>query len=148
MTTWDDAADPAPDVNMTPLIDVTFLLLVFFTMISVLNDMEREADVQLPEAWATIVDRSPADRLIVNVEKDGAIVLFGRPATIEQLRRTLRERRDMLRRYEQATGQPPIVVRGHRACPYEHVEAVLDAIRAERLNKILFAAYEIREKDR
>jgi len=142
-----ESEDPALDVNLTPLIDVTFLLLVFFTMISVFNEMEREAEVVLPEAYATVIDEMAKERMIVNIEVDGQIVVFSQRMNAAKFRKILRGRRKLLAYYEKETGAAPIVVRGDLECPYEHIKEVLDVIRDEKFQKILFASHEIKDKE-
>jgi biopolymer transport protein ExbD len=144
-----DAGDPSLSLNMTPMIDVVFQLLIFFTMVSALNDMERDAKLKLPEAYATAVQESGEKlRMIVNIRENGDIVTFGLKKTLGQLRTELRHRRGDLIRYQAQTGSAPIIVRGDANCPYKYVKEVLDAIRDEKFEKILFASYSLYDRDR
>ncbi len=52
------------DVNLTPLIDVVFLLLIFF-MVSTTFTKETHLDIDLPEASAKPVDQQDKDRIEV-----------------------------------------------------------------------------------
>lgn len=56
--------------NLTPVIDVVFLLLIFFLVATRFDQEERELDVQLPE----VVQAQPlamTQGLIINISKDG-----------------------------------------------------------------------------
>ncbi|MAV37214.1 MAG: biopolymer transporter ExbD [Planctomycetaceae bacterium] len=56
--------------NLTPVIDVVFLLLIFFLVATQFNQEERELDVELPE----VVQAQPVamtQGLIINITRDG-----------------------------------------------------------------------------
>jgi biopolymer transport protein ExbD len=129
------------EVNMTPMIDIVFQLLTFFTMISTMNRMEREAKLDLPEANAAVVDEMATQRMIVNIERDGTIKLFGLRATKREFANQLRQRKVMLLSTQRTTGSAPIVIRADQDTEYKNVREVLDIIRAEKFPKILFAAW-------
>jgi len=139
---------PPLDVDMTPLIDVTFLLMIFFMVVSVFNDMEREAKVELPATYyqAQIEKEVAKERMVINVEADGAIVLYSQRMDMPAFREALRRYAPGLRALG-ATGTAPIVLRGHKACPFRHVRDVLAAIYEEDFTKIMFAAYAREEEE-
>jgi len=142
------AESPAVDVDMTPMIDVVFQLLIFFTMVSVFDEAERASKVVLPKAWATVIEDMAKERMTVNIEQDGRIVVFGQGLDVDGLRRVLRGRRRLLAAYEKSTGSAPIIVRGHEDCEYRHIKDVLDAIRDEKFQKIMFASHMMEEEGR
>lgn len=86
----------SPDVRleMTPMIDVIFLLLTFFIFALVLMVRAEVLDVQLPEIGA---GEKPSGELItIALERDGRIVLDGQPVELGGLVervRTLRHER-------------------------------------------------------
>jgi biopolymer transport protein ExbD len=136
------------DVDMTPLIDVVFLLLIFFMIISVFNDMERKAEVELPVGYQARIAKNVAkERMIVNIEQNGTIVLFNQDMTMSQFRQKLQKYSAGLKKLAEQSGAAPIVVRGDKECPYEHVKKVLAAIYQQRFQKIMFAAYERKQED-
>ena len=64
-------ADPEADgPNLTPVIDVVFLLLIFFLVATRYDQEERELDVNLPEV-AQAQPLSMTQELIVNISRDG-----------------------------------------------------------------------------
>ncbi len=64
----DSAESEGP--NLTPVIDVVFLLLIFFLVATEYHDAERELDVALPEvAQAQPLAMTP--ELIVNITNEG-----------------------------------------------------------------------------
>jgi biopolymer transport protein ExbD len=62
------------EINMTPMIDVTFLLLIFFMTVNQVSKANR-AEVELPPAKGS-QDQSEGS-LVVNVDRAGAIEVSG-----------------------------------------------------------------------
>jgi biopolymer transport protein ExbD len=90
-----------PEVNLTSLIDVVLLLLVFF-MVSTSFVREAEINIRLPEASAQAQPNPDAEVLEIVISQTGAFIVNGRPL-VNNERRTLRraieqligDRRDM-----------------------------------------------------
>ncbi len=61
---------------MTPMIDVTFLLIIFFIIVNDMTQQELE-DLKLPVAQKAGHDDPPEDRAILNVLDDGTIIWKG-----------------------------------------------------------------------
>jgi len=130
-------------VDMTPLIDVTFLLLIFFMIISVFNQMERAAKVDLPAVVQAVIQKDVAEqRMVVNIERDGSIVLFGQPVTMAGFKEQLRRLGPALRQLGEKAGKSPLIIRADKQCPFEHIKAVLATLYEENITKIMFAGYE------
>lgn len=77
-----------PEVNLTPLIDVVLLLLIFF-MVSSSFVRETEINLRLPEANASAPSEAPANALEISVTETGSYLVNGR-ALVNSERRTLR----------------------------------------------------------
>lgn len=107
-----------PSLNLTPMIDIVFLLLIFFLVGAKFTEMEQEFDVQLP----TVSDVTPLtdrpDEIFVNVHRDGRIVVNGRDRTIKQLEAFLRAAKE---NYDDQA----VVVRGDGGGLYQPVIDVL-----------------------
>ena len=106
--------------NMTPMIDVVFLLIIFFLVASTMARQDSREDYPLPTADSG-QQRSDEDRpaLIVNVRADGQIVVSGnilRP-------RELAER--LLYANEQAGGDLQVRINADRRVLYEAVKPIL-----------------------
>lgn len=133
------------EIDMTPMIDVTFLLLVFFMIISVFNQMERAAELDLPTALQAIIEQDVAkERVIVNIEQDGSIVLFGQRVGLEGFRAQLEKVGPTLRQFGRVSGAAPVVIRGDKDCPFEHIRSVLAVIYDQQIDKFMFAAHEMK----
>jgi len=66
-----------PDINLTSLIDVVLLLLIFF-MVSTSFVREAEINLRLPEASASAPTDAPADALEITVTEAGSYLVNGR----------------------------------------------------------------------
>ncbi len=62
-------------LSMTPLIDVVFLLLIFFLVASRLSQEDRELDIPLPSAANAMPMTAEPQEMIVNIDQTGAIVV-------------------------------------------------------------------------
>jgi biopolymer transport protein ExbD len=75
-------------LNLTPLIDIVFLLLVFFMLTA--HFIEDQAiDIQLPEAVSS-QPSSEDDAIEVSMLPDGKILVDGHPTSLQSLEETLR----------------------------------------------------------
>lgn len=62
------------EVQMGPMIDCVFLLLIFFIVIAVTKKSIKELGIQLPVPTATVADVKPKDRdLVIRVTEAGAV---------------------------------------------------------------------------
>ena len=77
--------DETPALNLTAMLDVMFLLIIFFMLGTRFADQERQIALQVP----TVVNRgaldAAAERKAVNVYRDGTITLDGKPVTLDDL---------------------------------------------------------------
>lgn len=62
------------EVDMTPMIDMTFLLIIFFIIVTDLSQQELE-ELKLPVARSAVEDKPPEFRPILNVLMDGSIII-------------------------------------------------------------------------
>jgi len=88
-----DDSQEADGPNLTPVIDVVFLLLIFFLVATEYAAEERELDVNLPEV-AQAQPLSMTAQLIVNVMKDGTFKIVRKEYNLGQLQTILMEARE------------------------------------------------------
>ena len=77
-------------MEMTPLIDVVFLLIIFFMVSTVFVDFSRRMDINLPSSKSSIIDEKPKT-LEIEMSKDKKIFLAGKPITVLGLEQALRK---------------------------------------------------------
>ena len=131
----------SPEVNLTALIDVVFLLLIFF-MVSTTFEWRTDLGIELPEAGAR---ESVRDVAVVDVAIDagGSVKVDGRrldDPTAGNIRRALAHAaRDL--------DSPQVVVGADARTPHQSVVTVMDAARRAGLYRLTFAARQSGETD-
>lgn len=107
-------------LSMTPLIDVVFLLLIFFLVATRFAEEDRELDVTLPsasEAKPLIV--KPRD-VFINIDQQGNYFLGSRQMDVSQLERALAQI---------GVNNPltqSVKIRADRRCTWQHVAVAID----------------------
>ena len=121
--------DEQPQLNLTPMIDVLFLLIIFFMVATTFGDLERNMELQVPEVAEAGDSVRPAKPLVINVFADGTLDLDGQPVTLEEL--TVAARGGP----RAEPGQPTVVIRGDAACAFQNVASALAACQAARASR-------------
>lgn len=107
-------------LNLTSLIDVVFLLLVFFMVATTFLDPERALELDLPRAQSGSANQEAPEELVLNVFRDGRVALGGR----ELDDTALRERLENAARRDPAT---PVTIRGDARVEHARIVSVMDA---------------------
>jgi biopolymer transport protein ExbD len=108
-------------LEMTPMIDIVFLLMIFFLVASKLDEADRSIDVVLPQASAAKPLTSRPREFVVNIDRDGNYFAGARPVRLEDLQ-------DLLR--QAATDNPQrqaVIVRADENTLHKFVVAAMDA---------------------
>lgn len=114
------------ELNLTPLIDVLFLLIIFFLIGSTLSENERQFDVQVPTVSAAQPLTAPPDQLVINVNRTGQITLGKKIVSLALLTKELKLASD--RYADQA-----VVIRGDGEGKYQLVADILAACHKARI---------------
>jgi biopolymer transport protein ExbD len=122
-------------MNMTPMIDIVFQLLIFFMLIMDMSRAQIEA-LTLPAASKAIKEKFDDPKLLlINVMKDGTVKIggkvFWRPkdADAKKLDDVFNDRRRK-RQYQEVAGKDdwvnyPVMIRADRSTNFEHVQMLL-----------------------
>ena len=110
-----------PEVNLTPLIDVVFILLIFF-MVSTTFQKESEIKIELPEATADPVEEKK-DVLELVIDADGRYFIDQQQVVNTELE-TLKK---AISKFLGDRSEIPVVIRADRLTPYESVVRAMDA---------------------
>ena len=78
-------------INLTPMIDIVFLLIIFFMVGARFTEQERQYDIQLPTSTDVQPLSGQPDALLINVRQDGSILLGGQPVSTAELEEGLRK---------------------------------------------------------
>ncbi|MEE9603386.1 MAG: biopolymer transporter ExbD [Thermoguttaceae bacterium] len=133
--------------NMTPMIDVVFLLIIFFLVSSHLAQQETQLELDLPKASSGIrpqVDNTR--RVVVNVlperKPGGRIMVAGRVMDKAELAELIHFEGKANRKLRKENREAPpleVRIRCDRKVPYGEVEPVMIACAREGVWKVTFA---------
>jgi biopolymer transport protein ExbD len=114
-------------IEMIPLIDVVFLLLIFFIYTMLSMTIHKGIPVLLPKATTGLMDKE--EYLAISITRDHKIFLDEKETSSEDL---------LQRLTDLSKGNPNlrVFIRGDRRIPYEVVVRVLDTVRAAGLRKV------------
>jgi len=107
-------------IEMIPLIDVVFLLLVTFIFFTISMTIHRGLPVQLPSASTAVVERKGF--VEITIQKDGRIFIDKQNVTLEDLRVRL----TALHRESPRT---KVLISGDRKAYYDAIISVMDAVK-------------------
>lgn len=127
-----DDHDQEPQINLTPMLDMVFNLLLFFLAATTFARDEVDLDLKLPQARSG-ASQEGKQQFVVNVLADGRLSVDGREITLEALRQKLAA-------LAQRNREQPVLVRGDHRAQFGVGVQVLDACRLAKLAKVDFAA--------
>ena len=118
--------DPEPtddqSLNLAPMIDVVFLLLIFFMVATTFATMEERMDLDLPQAESGTDALDVPEELVVEVVEGGDVFFEGRSIGLEELSQ-------LMLRTARRDPSTPVTVRGDRSTDYGRVVEILDLAR-------------------
>ncbi|MCN4144916.1 MAG: biopolymer transporter ExbD [Thiohalomonas sp.] len=122
------------DVNITPLIDVVFLLLIFF-MVSTTFDRQSELNIELPEASGEVTESEKVE-IEIFIGPIGKFIINGNEVINTQIDTLLRAMRE-------AAGDdsdPRIIISADKNATHQAVMMAMDAARQLGFVHITFSA--------
>lgn len=120
-----------PRIEMLPLIDIVFLLLVVFIYAMLSMAVHHGMPVQLPTSTTAVLNKE--DLLSVTVNADGTVHINNDPVALAALAATLKEKPGIGPRTK-------VLVFGDRNLSYQILFQVLDQIRLAGINRISLQA--------
>lgn len=129
------------NLDITPLIDVVFLLLIFF-MVSTTFEHNSEINITLPGSSKEMTEAKP-DAVNVGIDSQGVVYINEKAlvnAQIETIKAALSEALVGL-------NEPPVIISADAEASHQSVVRVMDAARQLDLVRITFATQEIRDEE-
>ncbi len=128
-------------IEMLPLIDIVFLLLVFFIYAMLSMAVHRGMDLDLPDSSLTRPSRETPLSVSIGGAADGYRLYLNREEVSERelaarLAQACRDRRQA----------PAVLLFADRGVDYQHLFRVLDLVRRAGIEKISLQARQIRQK--
>ncbi len=106
-------------IELTPIVDMVFLLLIFFLVATTFHQTEREMQIALPASISAGPISTALREIIINVDEDGKIIVSGRTIDPDDLGAIIQAAVAL-------NPQQKVTVRGDRNVAYGYVVAVLD----------------------
>ena len=122
------------DVNLTPLIDVVFLLLIFF-MVSTTFVKESKIDLTLPQSSNEVIEEV-VDRIDVAIDKKG-VVYVNDQALINSQTETIRKALSEAKAAADVD-EPIVIISADSAATHQGVIDIMDAARQNGLFRVTF----------
>jgi len=126
------AVPEAGGFQIAPMVDIVFLLLIFFLVTWNFARYETELDIVVPTAKEGKETRRAVGEVILNVREDGSIVLNRRTLSPEELL-------ESLARISSLYPDQAVVLRGDVNVSYRDIVAVLDICRQANIWNVAFA---------
>ncbi len=135
-----DHKEDSVEVNLTPLIDVVFLLLIFF-MVSTTFDRHAKLKVSLPEA-STKATQQQNDSLILSIDAKGNYFLNDRQIVNQQLDTLKQAILKIMSEKNINIKNASLVLRADANTPHQSVVRAMDAASQIGLTKLSIATVE------
>ncbi len=122
----------SPGFQMAPMIDIVFLLLIFFMVASIYGQWESKIGINVPTADSGVdASRTPGE-IIINLDKDGNIFVNSMSFTPEKLQ-------DLLNQIVEKFKGHPVIIRADKETDYKDVITIIDICRKVDIWNISFA---------
>ena len=122
----------AAGMQLAPMIDIVFLLLIFFIVTWQFSRSETELNVSVPTAEEGSELNRPKGEIIINVLKDGVIKVEGVEVDLVQLHQKLKA---IAQQFE----NQPVRIRGDGEVAYQRIVEVIDTCQKSGIWNISFA---------
>lgn len=117
------------EIPMTSLIDIVFLLLIFFLVATNFTRREMDHKVALPQSEAGVKASQVPSRMVINIREEGTLVVNGRIMRDDELRTAVRE-------FAEAYPERPAVIRADAKVPYRSVMQVFGICRSAGVRNV------------
>ncbi len=120
--------DEQPSLNLTPMIDIVFLLIIFFMVGTQFTEPERKLKLEVPSVSNANLSAAP-EKKVVNVYRNGQVELDRKIVTLEQLTSKLAAARSQYR-------DLGVLVRGDAQASNQTMVSVLVACKRAGVSKL------------
>lgn len=136
----EDQGEPA-EMDMSPMIDMVFLLLLFFLVVSNPKTIKIDPNVQPPVAANGQAAKSLHGKIVINIDKDGGFLaedLKTRFDGIDDLKDYLEKEKDRVK----GLGKTPVLhIRGDKRADFKFCQRVIKAGAAAGIDSLAYGAY-------
>ena len=112
--------DVAGLVNLTPMLDMVFLLLIFFLVASRFEEEERSLEVHLPQASEAMPLTAKPRELFINIDAQGRYFVAGRFVSAVELEQILAQAA------ANNPGRQSVIVRADKHCTWQPIVSAVN----------------------
>ena len=123
---------PLPVIQMIPLIDILFINLSFFMALFLHFNFESELNISVPQAQTGVESKISPEEVVINVLKDGTIIVNHKRMSRDQLGALLKKTAELY-------PSQAVVLRADQKTYHEYVVPVLDICAKSKICNISFA---------
>ena len=135
------------EIDMTPMIDVTFQLIAFFMFVLNFGESDRDARVNLPSSdLAKPPDTPFVAPLVLQLTKDGRVLYGGDEMSIQSFRPLLLRERQVLERSGGKVSDSTVIIRADGDVKTGLVQELIKECQAERYEKFALRAMSKKEE--
>ncbi len=127
-------------INLTPMIDIVFLLIIFFMVGTQFTQRESQFEIQLPSVAAARPLTALPDEIVVTVTHEGGLQVDGQTCSLVELETRLRDAKENF-------ADQAVVIRGDGRSVYQHVMDVMGVCHQAAITHINLPAQLKREED-
>lgn len=126
--------------NITPMIDVVFLLIIFFLMASYFVRSEQSRPIVLPNAQQGATDdQASQNRLTITVEQDGHYSIGGQILPESTVFRRIQELTDIRVENGGSEPAPEVRIRSDRDAKFVEIRRIIEQCASQNIRSIKFA---------
>ncbi len=128
--------DEEPNFQLAPMIDIVFVILIFFVATYAVTREEKLVGLNLPETVTGEAEFSKRQQILVNLDKDGTIYIEKRRLASEMLERRLRQ---LAAFAVDEKAKPGVIIRADGDCPHRKVVEVMDLCAKAGISQVHFS---------
>ena len=117
------------EIPLTPLIDVVFLLLIFFLVATNFNHKEYDQKVNLPHTTANNKSEYNNNNLVINIRDSGTIIINGRIISNAELTKKILT-------YKNSENKQQVIIRSDGNVKYTTVMKVMGMCKSAGIKKV------------
>ncbi len=112
--------------NMTPMIDVVFLLITFFMVVTEITRQDEIEDIQLPDVTASKPDDNPdPNRLVINISRQGTLYVGGTPRSDKWVFDALAVEARLSRDLKTNISDRVVLLKADQRAEYKHIRKII-----------------------
>ncbi len=126
--------------EMAPMIDMVFLLLIFFMIASRLSVLQN-IELEIPTAEKAVVPKERPERFVVNIDKDGLVHAGADPLGLSNDPDALSVLRDKIKDQKELMPHLRVYLRADQMTDHVHVKRVMGIMAEAGIDDFIFGAF-------